>query len=129
MPRPRGVSPPEGDLRNRSELAAPLRVASVARKVGKSGLSPQSQATRDEICLKFAFRYSICGDEHSPKSDGLPGCHNVQEIAINRVTDEQSNFNWSLCVLSSGTADANTAARAAVYVQSVLRRDYELLTD
>ena len=60
---------------------------------------------------------------------GLPGCHNVQEIAINRVTDEQSNFNWSLCVLSSGTADANTAARAAVYVQGVLRRDYELLTD
>ena len=60
---------------------------------------------------------------------GLPGCHNVQEIAINRVTDHQSNFNWSLCVLSSGTADANTAARAAVYVQGVLRRDYELLTD
>ena len=65
---------------------------------------------------------------------GLPGCHNVQEIAINRVTDEQSIFNWSLCVMSScvmssGTADANTAARAAVYVQSVLRRDYELLTD
>ena len=59
----------------------------------------------------------------------LPGCHGVQEIAINRVTGERSNFNWSLCVLSSGTADANTAARAAVHVQSVLRRDYDLMTD
>ena len=58
-----------------------------------------------------------------------PGCHNVQDIAINRVTDERAENNWSLCVLSSGTADANTAARAAVHVQSVLRRDYDLMTD
>ena len=56
----------------------------------------------------------------------MPGCHNVQEIAINRVTS--ADFNWSTCVLSSGSADANTAARAAIYVQSVLRRDYDLLT-
>ena len=55
-------------------------------------------------------------------------CHNVQEIAINRVT-EGADFNWSTCVLSSGSADANTAARAAIHVQSVLRRDYDLLTD
>ena len=58
----------------------------------------------------------------------MPGCHNVQEIAINHVT-EGADFNWSTCVLSSGTADANTAARAAIHVQSVLRRDYDLLTD
>jgi len=32
-------------------------------------------------------------------------------------------------VLSSGTADANTAARAAIHVQSALRRDYDLLID
>jgi hypothetical protein len=36
---------------------------------------------------------------------------------------------WSLCVFSSGTADANTAARAAIRVQSALRRDYDLLID
>jgi len=30
-----------------------------------------------------------------------PGCHNVQEIAINRVTDERADHNWSLCVLSA----------------------------
>jgi hypothetical protein len=55
-----------------------------------------------------------------------PGCHNVQEIAINRVTTEHAPNNWSLCVMSAGAADANTAARAAVHVQSILRRDYDL---
>ena len=58
-----------------------------------------------------------------------PGCHDVQEVAINRVTDERAETNWSLCVLAAGAADANTAARAAVHVQSILRRDYDLLTD
>jgi hypothetical protein len=57
-----------------------------------------------------------------------PGCHNVQDIAINRVTDDRAEHNWSLCVLSAGAADANTAARAALHVQSVLRRDYNLMT-
>ena len=56
-----------------------------------------------------------------------PGCHNVQEVAINRVTNEHATNNWSLCVVAAGAADANTAARAAVHVQSVLRRDYDLL--
>jgi hypothetical protein len=32
-------------------------------------------------------------------------------------------------VLSAGAADANTAARAALHVQSVLRCDYDLVTD
>ncbi|WP_291869861.1 hypothetical protein [Bradyrhizobium sp.] len=57
------------------------------------------------------------------------GCHNVQDIAINRVTDERAEANWSLCVLSAGAADANIAASAALYVQTVLRRDYDLMTD
>ena len=57
------------------------------------------------------------------------GCHDVQDIAINRVTDALAENNWSLCVLSTGAADANTAARAALHVQSVLRRDYDLMTD
>ena len=57
-----------------------------------------------------------------------PGCHNVQEIAINRVA-KHDEYNWSLCVLAAGAADANTAARAAAYVQAVLRRDYDLLAD
>lgn len=57
-----------------------------------------------------------------------PGCHNVQEIAINRVARQAEN-NWSLCVLAAGAADANTAARAALHVQTVLRRDYDLLAD
>ena len=57
-----------------------------------------------------------------------PGYHNVQEIVINRVARPAEN-NWSLCVLAAGAADANTAARAAVSVQTVLRRDYDLLMD
>ena len=57
------------------------------------------------------------------------GCHNIQDIAINRVADEGAENNWSVCVLSAGTADANTAARAALRVQSALRRDYDLMTD
>ena len=58
-----------------------------------------------------------------------PGCSNVRNIAINHATDERAENNWSLCVLSAGAADANTAARAALHVQSVLRRDYDLMTD
>ena len=58
-----------------------------------------------------------------------PGCHNVQEIAINRVSDQRTENNRSLCVLSAGAADVNAAARAALHVQSVLRRDYDLMTD
>jgi hypothetical protein len=56
-----------------------------------------------------------------------PGCSNVRGIAINRVSDQQAENNWSLCVVSAGAADANTAARAALRVQSVLRRDYGLM--
>jgi hypothetical protein len=55
-----------------------------------------------------------------------PGCHNVQEIAINRKTDGHAPNNWSLCVMEAGAADANTAARAAVHVQEMLRRDYDI---
>ena len=58
-----------------------------------------------------------------------PGCSNVRNIAINHVTDERAENNWSLCVLSAGTADANTAARAALHVQDALRHDYNLMTD
>jgi hypothetical protein len=58
-----------------------------------------------------------------------PGCSNVRNIAINRVTSEQAENNWSMCVLSAGAADANTAARAALDVQHLLRRDYNLATD
>ena len=47
------------------------------------------------------------------------GCHNVQDIAINRVTDALAENNWSLCVLSAGAADANTAARAALSMSKV----------
>jgi hypothetical protein len=58
-----------------------------------------------------------------------PGCLNVQDVAITRVTDERAENNWSLCVVSAGAADANTAAYAALHVQTVLRRDYDLMTD
>jgi hypothetical protein len=57
------------------------------------------------------------------------GCSTVVSIAINPVTDGHTESNWSLCVVSSDTADAHTAARAALTVQHALRRDYDLVTD
>jgi hypothetical protein len=58
-----------------------------------------------------------------------PGCSSVRKIAINRVENERAENNWSMCVLSAGDADASTAARAALDVQHLLRRDYDLTTD
>jgi hypothetical protein len=58
-----------------------------------------------------------------------PGCSSISSIAINRVTDDRAKNNWSMCVISAGAADANTAARAALYVQHALRQDYDLMTD
>jgi hypothetical protein len=58
-----------------------------------------------------------------------PGCSNVRNIAINRVTDQRAENNWSMCVVCAGAADANTAARAALDVQHALRHDYDLAAD
>ena len=58
-----------------------------------------------------------------------PGCSSVRMIAINRVADTRSDHNWSMCVLSAGAADANTAAGAALNVQRALRHDYDLTAD
>jgi hypothetical protein len=53
----------------------------------------------------------------------------MKDDAGHHVTDDRAESNWSLCVVSVGNADANTAARAAIYVQHALRHDYDLLTD
>ena len=58
-----------------------------------------------------------------------PGCSSVRVIAINRVADKRAENNWSMCVLSAGAADANTAAGAALDVQHALRHDYDLTAD
>jgi hypothetical protein len=58
-----------------------------------------------------------------------PGCSDVRRIAINRVTGKRIENNWSMCILSAGDADANTAARAALNVQTTLRHNYNLATD
>lgn len=47
---------------------------------------------------------------------------------MNRATGGRAANHWSLGVLSAGPADAHTAARAALQVQSLLRRDYDLAT-
>ena len=57
------------------------------------------------------------------------GCSDIRNIAINRVTDDRVGNNWSMCVLSAGNADANTAARAALNVQRILRHEYDLAAD
>lgn len=58
-----------------------------------------------------------------------PGCESVRKIAINRVTNKRAENNWSMCVLSAGDADANTAARAALNVQRALRLGYDLVDE
>ena len=58
-----------------------------------------------------------------------PGCSDVRHIAINRAGDQRAGNNWSMCVLSAGAADANTAARAALAIQHALRHDYDLTAD
>jgi hypothetical protein len=58
-----------------------------------------------------------------------PGCSDIRNVAINRVADERAVNNWSMCVLSAGAADPNTAARAALNVQRTLRHNYDLATD
>ena len=58
-----------------------------------------------------------------------PGCSGVRVIAINRVADRRAESNWSMCVVSAGAADANTAAGAGLDVQRVLRRDYDLTVE
>jgi hypothetical protein len=58
-----------------------------------------------------------------------PGCSSVSSIAVNRVTDDRAESNCSMCVVSVGAADPNTAARAAIFAQQALRRDYDLAPD
>jgi hypothetical protein len=77
---------------------------------------------------KSYFRCRICGGEPWQKSDSKP-------VVITFRTSPSIALQMSAlkiigrCVLSAGAADANTAARAALYVQGVLRRDYNLMTD
>jgi hypothetical protein len=59
----------------------------------------------------------------------IPATTGVSWRSGHRVTDGRAQTNWSLCVLSAGTADAHAAARAALNVQRVLRRDYDLAAD
>ena len=58
------------------------------------------------------------------------GCHNVQDIAINRVTDERAENNGSLCVCcpQAPLMPTRSPVRHSI-VQGVLRRDYNLMTD
>jgi hypothetical protein len=53
------------------------------------------------------FRCKLCGGGHWKKFD-RPGCSSVASIAINRVTDDRAEGNWSTCVVSAGAADPNT---------------------
>ena len=42
-----------------------------------------------------------------------PGCSGVRNIAINHVTDERAENNWSLCVLSAGISLPTPTQRLA----------------
>jgi hypothetical protein len=58
-----------------------------------------------------------------------PGCSGVRDVAINHVTDDRAESNWSLSVVSTGAVDARAARRGAIYVQHTLRYDFDLSND
>jgi hypothetical protein len=74
----------------------------------------------------FSTGFAVPGVGRNPEATGLlkRSGHRDQSRL-----DQQAENNWSLCVSSAGTADANTAAHAALHFQSVLRRDYDLMAD
>ena len=79
---------------------------------------------------KMRLHYRICSDGRWQKSES---CRDVTTSRSSKSTALQmsalNSIGLCVCVLAAGAADANTAARAAVHVQNVLRRDYNLLTD
>jgi hypothetical protein len=57
------------------------------------------------------------------------GCHNAFRTSPSIALQMSALEIIGPYVLSAGAADATTAARAALHVQSALRRDYDLMTD
>ena len=86
-------------------------------------MTPEARAARDRLA-----RYAR-PDFPMPAPDLPDALGPFTAAQLNRVTDERAENNWSMCVLSAGAADANTAAGAALHVQRALRRDYDLTTD
>jgi hypothetical protein len=48
-----------------------------------------------------------------------PGSSDVRNIAINHVTDESAENNWSLCVLSAGAAGRGRLATVPVCTENL----------
>jgi hypothetical protein len=72
---------------------------------------------------RWSAFFAIMGGPCKERQWGATIQHAEQRAGETRFTN-----NWSLCVVSAGTADANAAAGAAVHVQIISRRDYDLLT-
>jgi uncharacterized glyoxalase superfamily protein PhnB len=53
------------------------------------------------------------------------GCHNVQDIAINRVTDERAENNWSLIFYVADVDALYARALAAGYQPAAVPHDAE----
>jgi hypothetical protein len=125
------ASPFKSKIRLAAENAALRHQLIVLRRKLRGHVQP---ANSDRWFLVQLYRWfpSILKVLTIIRSETLVRWHRaggVLDIAINHVTDQRAENNWSLCVLSAGTADANTAARAALYVQHALRHDYDLMTD
>jgi hypothetical protein len=56
------------------------------------------------------------------------GCEDVADVGIYRIIDDRADCNWSISVLSLGSADGDQAHRAAIEVQDKLSSKYDLLT-
>jgi hypothetical protein len=57
-------------------------------------------------------------------------CESVIGVTVHRIDDPELDFNWGLSNVRLGASTVSQyAQRAMLYVQSDLRRDYNLLTD
>jgi hypothetical protein len=54
-------------------------------------------------------------------------CESVAEIGIHPINDNRVNCNWSISVKDLGSADGDTARRAAIEVQERLSSEFDLI--
>jgi hypothetical protein len=54
-------------------------------------------------------------------------CESVAEIGIHPINDNRANCNWSISVEDLGSADGDTARRAAIEVQERLSSEFDLI--
>jgi hypothetical protein len=55
------------------------------------------------------------------------GCEEVSDITICEIPDDSTHCNWRIGAVGVGPGCAHAATRAAVYVESELQNEFDLL--